>query len=191
MKKSLCIVPILGVLFAANVHAAPLDLSGKQYDLSGKIKVKVKAKCNGYGGKAQGASPTKISASLRFAPSANSAGDEFEWFGDTLLPPGATAKGEIVDRGGDRLTFQFAGEGAESAGSILYRMAGIPPTASQGGVLTFGNYAFTGKVVKAGKKGSRLLVTEKVTASAKTQTGPYSCTFNWTVSRSLSGFEAP
>lgn len=191
MKKSLLTLTVLGTLIAATAHAAPLDLSGKQYDLSGSIKVKAKAKCNGYGGQAQGASPTKISASLRFAPSANHAGDEFEWFGDTLLPPGAKAKGEIADRGGNQFTLQFAGEGAESAGSILYRMAGIPPTASQGGVVTFGNYAFTGKVAKAGKKGTRLRVTEKVTASAKSQSGPYNCTFNWTVIRDLSGFEAP
>lgn len=191
MKKSLFILPVFGALIAATAQAASLDISGKQYDLSGRIKVKAKAKCNGYGGQAQGVAPTKIAASIRFAPSSNSAGDEFEWFGDTLLSPGVTTKGQIADRGGNRLTLQFGDEGAESAGSILYRMAGIPPTASQGGVVTFGNYAFTGKVGKAGKKGTRLQVTEKVTAAAKAQAGSYSCTYNWTVTRILAGFEVP
>ncbi len=177
MKKTVMAgVLVLSLPMAAN--AAPVDTTNKQYDMTGRISVRGTGKCYGRSASAGKVSPVDIFASIKFGES-DQIGGTFDWFGDSLMPPMSSATGEILERKGNNLTLQFTGQDAQTAGSVLFSLANIPPTSGGGATVSVGAYSLTAVATK-----KNLTVTEKVSVSVEV---PPACTFKWTVKRKMKG----
>ena len=165
---------LLAAMLPISVQAAPVDLTNKQYNLTGKMAVSGSAKCYGFSGKAGKVSPVELTASIRFGES-DQVGGVFEWFDDSLSVLDAT--GEISERKNNKLSLAFDNDAA----TALLAMSNIPPNQGTGGTgLTVDSYSF-----QASASNKKLTVTEKVVM--RIDFSP--CTYRWTIKRKLSGPE--
>jgi hypothetical protein len=176
--KRFAIAGLLALSLPLSLNAAPVDTTGKQYDMAGRISVHGTGKCYGRSASAGKVSPVDIFASIKFGDS-DQAGGTFDWFNDTLMAPMFTDTGEIVERSGNKMTMIFTGENAQTAGSALFSIANIPPSSGAGNPVSVSAYSLTSVVTK-----NKLTVTEKV--SVGVDVPPY-CSFKWTIKRKMKG----
>lgn len=183
---------VLCTMLSTLAHSAPVALENKEFDLTGKFKVRASGQCNGHKVNAGGTSPTTINLSVKFDNTAED-GDTIQWYGDDLLPSGNIETVDIDDRINNKFKLSFA-DGATASGSALFNMAGIPTTATSGGTVTFTGYALTATAAMAKPKGSKvklanLKIVEQVTAKLNSQVAGFKCKYSWTISREYTGFE--
>ena len=177
MKQHIAIASFLALSLPTLLNAAPVDVANKQYDTVGRIAVHGTGRCYGHSASAGKVAPTDIFASIKFND-IDEAGGTFDWFGDSLMPP-VTVTGEIMERKGNRLTLQFTGENAQSAGSALSVLANIPTLSQEGATISVGAYSLTAVATR-----KTMTITEKVSVSIAV---PPACTFKWTVKRKMKG----
>lgn len=181
MKKSI-IAAALALALPMAANAAPFELTGKTFDLVGKLKLKANGTCYGMKFTGKGtADPLLLPVTATLAVIGDETGQGLEWTNDSLLPPGTIIDFVIESRSKNKmLTHPVTPADSLMLGKALLIKANAYPDFEQNAGLD--SYTMTASFGKSG-------TTAKVKEVAQTSSADGPCIGTAIVTRQYTGVE--